>query len=388
MHYGVYLLATCLCITTLTACSTRKGSYENQPQTQSGQQTLKMFTPIDRQATIPISSYEAEALARKLNAQRQNLGKWTNMQFAITQSLDFASKKKPSDIAIQRGSLTITYGKLAASLAHLKNLLPKLDKQPELLAKEFTWYRIAPDFGFTGYYEPSLKASRKKSVAYPYPLYKLPPDIRKGVPYYTRNKIDRGGALAGKNLELAWVSSEVDAFFLHIQGSGRLVFEDGTTSHALYAGKNNRAYRALGGIMRDKGMLAADNISMESIRAVLAKMSYAERSKLLDENPSYIFFREASSGPVGAMGRPLTPWVSLATDRNVLPHGSLTFVAVPLPDKQGNFTQPFFALTLPQDTGGAIRGNRIDLFGGASADGSHMAGHLDTKGAVYILIKK
>ena len=93
-------------------------------------------------------------------------------------------------------------------------------------------------------------------------MYTLPPDLRKGKPYHTRNAIDRKGVLAGRGLELVWVDSETDAFFLHIQGSGRLLFEDGTVKHALYHGKNNRAYRPLGRIMRDEGLLQIEGRSL------------------------------------------------------------------------------------------------------------------------------
>jgi membrane-bound lytic murein transglycosylase A len=88
------------------------------------------------------------------------------------------------------------------------------------------------------------------------------------------------------------------------------------------------------------------------------------------------------------MGRPLTPYVSTATDRSVLPHGSLVFSIVPLPDAAGRPRRPFYGLTLPQDVGGAIKGNRIDLFCGAEKEAAHIAGYLNSRGAVYILVKK
>ena len=207
------------------------------------------------------------------------------------------------------------------------------------------------------------------------------------MPYHTRQTIDRKGVLAGRGLEIAWVSSETDAFFLHIQGSGRLLFPDGSVSHVLYAGKNNRAYVPLGRVMRDRGMLDPDNVSMQSIRQCLLE-NPDKCAELFDTNPSYVFFREAAQGPIGAMGSTLTPWVSTATDRKTLPHGSLVFAIVPLPDAAGKPAVPFYGLTLPQDTGGAIKGNRIDLFCGAGDQGAHNAGYLNARGAVYILVKK
>lgn len=346
-----------------------------------------LFTPLSQRGAFALSQAEAEALSRKMSARSQGVGSWQELAFPVSQSLAHASSRPAANAAVALPGLKLSYGELAATLKHLQGMLPRLDGNPALLASEFAWYRIGPDFGFTGYYEPTLRASRKRSSAYPYPLYRVPPDLKKGVAYHTRNAIDRKGALAGRGLELAWVSSEMDAFFLHIQGSGRLLFEDGSVSHVLYAGKNNRKYVPLGRVMRDQGLLAPDNVNMQSIRECLLG-NPDKCAALYDSNPSYVFFREAAKGPIGAMGRPLTPYVSTATDRRVLPHGSLVFAAVPLPDAEGKPNRAFHGLTLPQDTGGAIKGNRIDLFCGAGQEAPHVAGYLDYKGAVYMLVKK
>jgi membrane-bound lytic murein transglycosylase A len=217
------------------------------------------------------------------------------------------------------------------------------------------------------------------------PTIRLPPDLRPGVPYHTRHDIDRRRVLAGRGLELAWVQSETDAFFLQVQGSGRLAFPDGSVTHVLYAGKNNRPYRSLGRILREKGLLAPKEINMFSLRRVLEE-NPGQRAALLDQNPSYVFFRTSADGPYGAMGHPLTPWVSLASDRKTLPHGLLTFLILSLPDADGPRT--FHALTLPQDTGGAITGRRLDLFCGPGREAEYTAAHLNAPAAVHILTAK
>lgn len=346
-----------------------------------------LFTPMTTRGAVVLSPREAESLALKMSVRYHGMASWQELAFPVSQSLAYAGSRPASSTAVNFPGLTLTYGQLTTSLKHLQSLLSQLDKYPGLLAKDFTWYRIGPDFGFTGYFEPTLKASRKKSTAYPYPLYRVPPDLKAGRPYYTRNQIDRKGVLAGRNLEIAWVSSEMDAFFLHIQGSGRLLFEDGSVSHVLYAGKNNRSYVPLGRVMRDRGLLEPDNVNMQSIRECLLG-NPDKCAELYDSNPSYVFFREASKGPLGAMGRPLTPYVSTATDRSVLPHGSLAFSIIPLPDASGKPNRPFYGLTLSQDVGGAIKGHRVDLFCGAGPEAPHMAGYLNAKGAVYLLVKK
>ena len=381
----VFALVAALMLCSLTAC----GGKRPLPSAPSGttQDGPPLFTPLRQSGAFVLGQAEAESLALKMSVRYHGVNSWRDLDFPLGQSLAHVSSKAPGSAAINLPGLTVSYGTLAESLRHLRELLPRLDAYPGLLAKDFTWYRIGPDFGFTGYYEPTLKASRTRSAAYSYPLYKVPPDLRKGVPYHTRKAIDRQGVLAGRGLEIAWVSSEMDAFFLHIQGSGRLVFEDGSVSHVLYAGKNNRRYVPLGRVMRDEGLLEPDNVNMQSIRECL--LGNPERcAELYDSNPSYIFFREAAKGPVGAMGRPLTPYVSVATDRTVLPLGSMLFSVLPLPDAAGKPKRAFYGLTLPQDVGGAIKGHRIDLFCGAEQNAAHTAGFLDFKGAVYVLVKK
>ncbi len=347
---------------------------------------IALFVPLGEVCSLPVAQDEAVKLARQLAPARQGLSSWRDMDFAVSQSLAYAGGKNPATAAITRPGLTVTWGQMAQSLTLLRSLLPQLDGDPALLARHFRWLRLGPDFSFTGYYEPTLKASRTPTRHLSYALYRMPPDLRSGVPYHSRNAIDRRGALRGKGLEIAYVD-ETDAFFLHVQGSGRLQFPDGSVTHVLYAGKNNQKYVSLGRVMKERGLLPEDGVNMRAIREYLAAHP-GERAELFDENPSYVFFREASAGPIGSMGRPLTPWVSLAVDRNTVPQGALTMILAPLPGPDGQHTRPFPALTLPQDAGGAIKGYRMDLFCGAGDEAAHVAGHLDTKGAVYLLLPK
>jgi membrane-bound lytic murein transglycosylase A len=344
-----------------------------------------LFAPLAASGAFPLSGREAESLARKMAPAAQNLRSWRDLDAALARSLEHASSRPARDTALDRPGLRLTYGDLAAALSRLRALLPRLDASPDLLARDFLWYRIGPDFSATGYYEPTLKADVRPSAAYSHPLYRLPPDLRPGVPYHTRHDIDRRRVLAGRGLELAWVRSETEAFFLQVQGSGRLIFPDGSASHVLFAGRNNRPYRSLGRIAREKGLLPPDEINMFSLRRLLDE-NPGQRAALLDQNPSYVFFRLSADGPYGAMGRPLTPWVSLASDRRILPHGLLAFLVLSLPEAGGS--RPFHALVLPQDTGGAITGHRIDLFCGPGREAEYAAAHLNTPAAVHILVAK
>ena len=372
-------LALALLSTLLAACTIHSSAFDSQGR--------GLFTLCEDQGIFPVSAEEAAAVAKQLAPHLQKASSFAEFAFAVDQSLAHASKRKPATVAMSGKNLSITYGKITDSLTHLKSLLPKLDTNPQLLATEFSWFRIGPDFGITGYYEPTLRASRTKTAEFYYPLYSMPKDVQKGKTYHTRHQIDRKGAIAGRGLEIAWVDSEVDAFFLHVQGSGRLLFPDGSTSHILYAGKNNRSYTSLGRVMKEEGLLQAGDVTMPSIRRVLAE-NPDRQAELLDRNASYVFFREASKGPLGAMGYPLTPWVSIATDPRVLPAGALAVLISPLPDASGNYSRSFHGLVLPQDRGGAIKGNRVDIFFGPDEEAAHLAGHLDARGAVYVLVKK
>ncbi|MDR2077191.1 MAG: MltA domain-containing protein [Desulfovibrio sp.] len=344
------------------------------------------FAPLTAPGIFPLSLREAESLARRLTPAAQNLRSWRDLDPALARSLAFAASRPAQAPALDQPGLRLTYGELAGTLRRLRALLPRLDASPGLLARDFAWYRLGPDFSATGYYEPLLRAAAAPSAAYPHPQYRRPPDLRPNVPYYTRQDIDRRHVLAGRGLELAWVESETEAFFLQIQGSGRLIFPDGSLSHVLFAGGNNRPYRSLGRILREKGLLAPDEISMFSLRRVLEE-NPGQRAALLDQNPSYIFFRLSADGPYGSMGHPLTPWVSLASDRGILPHGLLLFLILALPGDAGD-PRPFHALALPQDTGSAIRGHRLDLFCGSGREAESIAARLNAPAAVHILIAR
>ncbi|MDL2209303.1 MltA domain-containing protein [Desulfovibrio sp. OttesenSCG-928-O18] len=346
----------------------------------------QLFVPLEAHAAVLLPENEALRLVGSLSPRSQGLTSWRDMGDAVARSHSYASSRPASGIALSFPGVSATWGELATALAALQRILPSLDANPELLARSFRWVRLGPDFSFTGYYEPTLAASKKPTAKLNYPLYRRPPELKNGVRYHSRNAIDRKGALRGRNLEIAYVD-ETDAFFLHIQGSGRLKFADGSTIHVLYAGKNNQQYVSLGRVMKERGILPEGGVNMRAIREYLAN-NPGERAALFDENPSYVFFRPETYGPVGSMGRVLTPWVSLAVDRRVVPQGSLTMIVAPLPGPDGQHTRPFPALTLPQDSGGAIKGHRMDLFCGAGTEAEHVAGHLDVKGAVYILLPK
>ncbi|MDR2826168.1 MAG: MltA domain-containing protein, partial [Deltaproteobacteria bacterium] len=315
---GLFLL-TCVSLLFFSACSQNYPSADNLEAgaNASSAQKIQNFRSLENFRFIELEANKARALATKLDPSQQGLINWNGLRFALQQSLTNVSLKPVAGIAltVHAGNagpvLNVSWGELRDSMLRMLELLPYLDENPGLLADEFRWLELAPEFGFTGYYEPTLLASHRPRPPYTFPLYSKPKNLRPDRVFYDRHAIDRQNILAGRGLELAWVRDELEAYFLQVQGSGRLLFPDGKTKHVLYAGKNGRPYVSLGAILRDKGLLDPDNISMSSIKNYLLEHP-KEQAELLDMNPSYVFFRLAKAGPIGSMGSILTPKVSLA----------------------------------------------------------------------------
>lgn len=244
-----------------------------------------------------------------------------------------------------------------------------------------------PEGLFTGYYEPELRGSRQCLPPYTVPLYRLPPElaVRDKPPFPDRAAIDQG-ALLGRGLELACVDSAIDAFFLHIQGSGRVNLAEGGVLRVNVAGQNGHPYVAIGREMLKDGLLAAGKVSMQSIRAWLAANPEAAPG-IMARNPSYVFFREVflapEEGPLGAEGVPLTPARSLAVDRRFLAYG------VPLWLDTDSPLGRLQRLVVAQDTGGAIRGPvRGDLFWGWGEQAGDLAGRMANRGRYWVLLPR
>jgi membrane-bound lytic murein transglycosylase A len=259
----------------------------------------------------------------------------------------------------------------------------------------------------TGYYEPVLKGARKRGGAYQTPLYGVPDDLvtvelgdlypalkgervrgrlqgKRITPYPDRAQLHDGKVLAGR--EILWVDSAVDAFFLQIQGSGRVQLDDGTTVRLAFADVNGHPYRAIGRYLVERGELTTEQATAPGLRQWLAE--HAERqSEVFNTNPSVVFFKEErlgdpAIGPKGSLTVPLTAGRSLAVDPRLLPLGAPFFLATTHPVTGA----PLQRLMLAQDTGGAIRGAlRADFFWGLGAEAGEAAGRMRQDGALWLL---
>lgn len=354
-------------------------------------------------------SQETFPLAASLTPFSAGLRSWGELEEPLRLSLDYLDCMPQHEIAATSGDTGITWRQLRASAAELLGLLSLLDHTPTLLAERFEWLAVRPRTLLTGYYEPWIEVSAEQSEDYPYPLYGKPEDLKtvdlgifsdklKGErityrvedgevrPYYGRKEIDFEGVLQDQGTAVAWAKDLVDIFVLQIQGSGRLVYPDGAVRHILYAGQNGHKYVSLGRVLIERGHLQKDGMSMQRIREFL-KANRELMPELLSCNPSYVFFKVDDSGPYGAMGRIITPMASVAVDRKLVPLGAVLFMDTTLPQPDGAEAR-FQSLVLAQDTGGAIKGTRFDLFCGSGEQAEFLAGHLQNEARMYVLVSK
>lgn len=263
----------------------------------------------------------------------------------------------------------------------------------------------------TGYYEPLLYGSRKRTGKYQTPLYAVPTDLivvdlaatypqLKGMrlrgrldghrllPYYTRGEIRNAKSLAGR--EIVWVNDPVDAFFLQVQGSGRVyIAETGETIRVAYADQNGHPYHSIGRYLVDRGEIKLEEASAQRIKKWLSD-NPSRFNEVLDANPSYVFFREEKLdnpqlGPKGALGVPLTQGRSVAVDPKYIPLGVPLFLDTTEP----NSDVPLQRLVMAQDTGGAIKGMlRIDYFWGFGNEAGELAGRMKQPVKIWMLQPK
>lgn len=285
--------------------------------------------------------------------------------------------------------------------------------------RHFIPYQVAAADGrdtgmVTGYYEPLLYGSRSRTARFAVPLYASPDDLltvdltelhpdlkgrrlrgrvegRRVVPYWSRADIE-GGKAPLTDKVLAWTADPVEAFFLQIQGSGRIKLTDGSVMRVNYEDQNGHPYHSVGRVLVERGELPLERASMQGI-IDWGRRNPQKLAALLNENPSYVFFREVPAfapgtpeaeidGPIGALGVPLLRERSIAVDPRSIPLGAPVFLATTYPLS----AKPLQRLVLAQDTGGAIRGAvRADFFWGFGDDAGREAGRMKQDGRMWLL---
>ncbi len=266
----------------------------------------------------------------------------------------------------------------------------------------------------TAYYEPLLHGSLKRSKKYRFPLYKRPPDLEevnvadwrsdpkgkrvigrkvkgKMVPYYDRADIDRHKRLEKRGLELVWVDNELDAFFLQVQGSGRVLLDNGQTMRIGYHCTNGHPYRSIGKLLIEEKQISKEDMSLPALRTWLQQHP-DQITRVFEYNPSYVFFRKMSGEPQGNTAVPLTPGRSVATDHRLFPKGAPGLLKTSLPilaadKKTVTGWRKEIRFVVNQDTGGAIAGpGRVDLFTGFGDEAESIAGIMKSEGSSLYFI--
>jgi membrane-bound lytic murein transglycosylase A len=287
----------------------------------------------------------------------------------------------------------------AAGWAPVCDAARALGQPDEAQVRRFLEQRLRPwrvethdgraDGLITGYFEPLVEASRQRGPRHTVPLYAPPADLASRRPWFSRAEIDQSAqaraALRGR--EIAWVADPLDALMLQIQGSGRLLIEEGGTRRTVrlaYAGHNDHPYRSVGRWLVDQGAFTLEQANWPAIKA-WARANPRRVTEMLQANPRFIFFREEalpdpSVGPVGAQGVPLTPGRSIAVDRESIPYGTPVWLDTTEPQPwqpDPPPSRPLRRLVLAQDTGSAITGAvRADYFWGWGDGAEDRAGRM------------
>lgn len=333
----------------------------------------------------------------------------------------------PKDRVMQFGSFATTYGDYTEALKKLATKIRTTDSPSAIndyIREHFRFFEI---FGgdtwgevlATGYFEPVLHGSPFKTKEMSQPLYRKPPDLLtiklsqfstaysdaqplKGrmtessiIPFYNRQEIDAQGVLANRSLELAWVDP-IDAFFLHIQGSGTIQFPNGEKLHLVYADKNGHRYEPIGKFLRH--VLPQGSITMQSIRRYISALPPSEIDAILYKNPSYVFFSPSTKRSITALGIPATERRTIAADKRFAPKGALALLQYKRPvfdsPESDRYADPTSyaesaQLVFDQDSGGAITGTaHIDLFCGSGPSAEREAGVMRHKAHLIYLAPK
>jgi membrane-bound lytic murein transglycosylase A len=341
---------------------------------------------------------------------------------AVRQSLRYY-RRLPKSATFAYGDLVYSAREMAASMELFLQTIEQSEgsAREAAIREKFLFFESRNDRGgafFTGYFEPVLPGSLTRTEQFTAPLYAVPADLvvldlapyaalglvpeelrhkslrgklqgRTLVPYEDRDRISFGGALAGRAAPIAWVTDEVELFFLQVQGSGLIRLEDGTLLRVNYADQNGLPYRAIGKLLRDR--IPPEQMSLQALKAYLREHP-AQVREVLDYNPSYTFFRRVDEGPLGNIQVPLTAGRSLAMDAHLAPKGGLAWIETTLPAAATpgeSAPVPLRRFGVVQDTGGAIAGHgRVDIYWGTGAAAEQIAGPFKQTGRVFLLVAR
>lgn len=246
---------------------------------------------------------------------------------------------------------------------------------------------------FTGYYSPIFDGSLERTDQFQYPMYRLPPDLKKdeegnpiGGPWATREEIESSGMLAGN--EIVWLGDRFETYVFTVQGSGFIRLPDDSLYEIGYAGHNGHDYTPIGKLLVADGKIDRFRLSLDTMIN-----HFRQHPEDLDEylfrNKRYVFFRESRGGPYGCLAERVTPYHSIATDKEIFPRAALAFLDTRVPLVPGESMRSFRCFVLDQDRGAAIRApGRTDIYMGIGDDAGKHAGFTYSEGKLYYLIAR
>jgi membrane-bound lytic murein transglycosylase A len=360
-------------------------------QLSPGQKALRKITDPGKIPDITIACYNLD-----------------DLEEAVGRSINYMSKPSSTEFFPMSG---ITHAKVMASLVELERMLAGGMRGSELkqtILRKFDFYTSVGWDGnggvlFTGYYTPIFDGSLKRTAKYKYPLYSQPDDLVKGprgeilgrrlpsgkvVPYPTRKEIENSNMLAGD--EIAWLESPFEAYIAHVQGSAKIRLDSGEMVTLGYAANNGHEYRSVSRLMVQSGAIPSHKLSLSAMIDYF-KVHPAKIEEFTNQNPRYVFFQVSEGPPRGSLNEPVTAMRSIATDKDIYPRASLTFVSAELPRIVGGrmFTGLYTGFFLDQDTGGAIRApGRCDVYMGIGEQAGRLAGQTYREGRLYYIFLK
>ncbi len=409
--------------------------------------TLLMLLLLSSCVRAPLKSvYDSMRLSEQTPVLSDDLS-YKSLRSSLQENIDFLTKNNTKKV-LQFGPKTVTVNEYVLELQKLLKKTEGMDFDgfQRVLKQNFNFYEAygGDDWGevmITSYYEPVIRGSLKPTKKHSHPIYTVPKDLvfvdlndfsqkfpqleaikkiivennlkthklkgrlvkgansTKILPYYNREGIiDNNGPMASTSEVLAWVDP-VDAFFIQIQGSGTVVFSKnkfkGKSKHIRvgYAGQNGHPYVAIGKFLLD--IIPKEQMSMQKIERHLRSLPKDEMLKLLNKNPSYVFFRKLNTKPITAMGAEVIKGRTIATDKSMFPKGAIAYLEFEKPQFENKKSiEPKFwvkssRFVIDQDTGGAIRGGgRVDLFSGRGRRAKQFAGVMKNQGRLYYLVPK
>ena len=366
--------------------------------------------------------------------------KFESLMNGLQANIDFVKNSSRMGSEVTFGPTKIAKNVYLASLQELVSNAKDIEEFKALVIKNFDFYEVYGNEDWskiktTSYYSPLLKASKTKTKKLYQPLHTTPADMisididayaedfpkwktfkeqvleqrtskalargrlvtdKNGtirvVPYYKRAEIDEKTVIDAKKHALAYVDP-VKAFFLQIQGSGVLEFDDGKQITVGYASQNGHPYVAIGSKLLDR--IPKEKMSMQNIELYLYSLNKKDMQSILNLNPSYVFFQEMKNRPQSYLGAEVVDGRTVATDQSLFPKGTLAFLKFekPIFENIGNHEpvgwQQTSRFVFDQDTGGAIRGpGRLDLYAGSGDEAEQFAGVLKNPAQLYYLVPK